>query len=104
MRDMIEQVKDATTPEEMRAEIFRLQYYDALVRAVMDSANYTGMGAEDRYTVLAYHALRAKNKSQALVYECVRTSVMPQILVPPSGASSEMNKDDKGQCGRDDPA
>jgi len=55
---MLEQVKDAETPEEMRAELYRLQHYDPLVRAVMDSANYRGASAGDRYTVLAYNALK----------------------------------------------
>jgi hypothetical protein len=66
---MIEQVKDANTAEEMRAEIFRLQYYDHLVKSVMDTANYSGMSAEDRYTMLAYHALKQKNDAQARVLE-----------------------------------
>lgn len=64
---MIEQVKDAATPEQMRAEIFRLQHYDHLVKSVMDTANYNGMSAEDRYTMLAYHALKQRNDAQARV-------------------------------------
>ena len=80
MRSIIEQVRDAATPEEMRAEIFRLQHYDALVRSVMDSSNYTGMSAEDRYTVLAYHALRGKNYAQSQILEFVNTSPTPIIF------------------------
>ena len=57
-RNMIEQVKDAKTPDEMRAEIFRLTYYSPMVRAVMDSAKYRGASAEDTYSVLAYNALK----------------------------------------------
>jgi len=54
----IEQVKVAETAEEMRAEIFRLQRHDPMVRSIMDFANYRGLSAEDRYVMLAYNALK----------------------------------------------
>lgn len=54
----IEQVKDASTPEQMRAEINRMAQHDALTRQVMVIADRYGMSGEDRYTMLAYHALR----------------------------------------------
>jgi hypothetical protein len=56
----IEQLKDVHTPEEMRAEIHRLarERSSVLVRSVMDCADFNGLSAEDRYTMLAYHALR----------------------------------------------
>lgn len=56
---LIEQMKDAATPEEMRAEIQRMRRYDPLACGAMELADREGMTAEDRYTVLAYHALRA---------------------------------------------
>lgn len=79
MYNALEQVKDATTPDEMRAEIFRLQHYDPLVRRVTDMAIHTGMNAEDRYTVLAYHALRSKNEAQATALNLARCNPMPRI-------------------------
>ena len=85
-----EQVRDATTTEEMRAEIFRLQRLDPLVRSVMDAANYRGMSAEDRYTMLAYHALRQKNHMQALILEGAMMNPMPpMILIRPPGAKPD---------------
>ena len=81
MRDIIEQVKDASTPEEMRSEIFRLSYYDSLVRSVRDAANYSGMSAEDHYTLLAYNALKERNKLQSLMLNEARISVSP-LMVP----------------------
>ena len=81
MSDIIEQVKDAATPEEMRAEIFRLSFHDALVRAVTDAANYSGMNAEDRYTLLAYHTLKERCLAQSLVMQYAMTTVNP-MLVP----------------------
>ena len=78
----IEQVKDASGPSEMRAELHRMRNYDPLVRSVMDSADYSGMSAEDRYTLLAYHALRGKNHAQALLLESARMNPPPmKILV-----------------------
>lgn len=76
-----EQVKEVTTPEEMRAEIFRLQHYDALVRNVMEAANYGGLSAEDRYTILAYHALCAKNDALSRMIEIANTSARSQIFM-----------------------
>lgn len=84
----IEQVRDATTPEEMRAEIFRLTYYDSLVRSVRDASNYRGMSAEDFYTVLAYNALRQRNHIQALFLEHARCNPMPTIVMMPSNGAS----------------
>ena len=80
MSDIIEQVKDASTPEEMRAEIFRLSHYDPLVRSVRDAANYSGRSAEDHYTLLAYHALRERNKLQSLMLNEARLSVHPPMV------------------------
>lgn len=61
MTDCIEQLKDATSPEEMRAELFRLRHYDPLVRRVFDMADYNGMSAEDKYIALAYYAMKDRN-------------------------------------------
>ena len=80
MSDIIEQVKDASTPKEMRSEIFRLSYYDPLVRSVRDAANYSGMSAEDHYTVLAYNALRERNKLQSLMLNDANISVRPMMI------------------------
>lgn len=60
--NMIEQVKKAETVEEMRAELFRLSHCDPLVRHVMQMADYSGLSAEDRYTILAYHAMADRNR------------------------------------------
>ena len=71
----IELPKEATSPADMRAEIFRLRRDLPPVRAVMDTADYNGMSAEDRYTMLAYHALRD--------YARVHNVLMDHLLVTP---------------------
>ena len=81
-REPIEQVRDANTFEEMRAEIARLRRYDALVRQATDAADYKGLSAEDRYTMLAYCALKAKCFAQAQIYEYALTTVQPMIFTP----------------------
>lgn len=56
----IEQVADDSTIEEMRAEINRLRRYDPVVCQALDTADFNGMSAEDRYTILSYFALKQK--------------------------------------------
>ena len=79
--NFIEQVKEAHTPEEMRAEIFRLEHYDPLVRSVMDGANYSGASAEDKYTTLAYQALRERNRFQSMCMEYAAITPLPPFIV-----------------------
>lgn len=53
-----DQMEKAKTPDEMRAKISRLRFDNPMVATVMDMADIRGLSAEDRYTVLAYYALR----------------------------------------------
>lgn len=59
----IEQVKDAETPEEMRAEIRRMAMYDPLTSHVMRMSNMQVFSDEDRYTILAYFLLKSRQES-----------------------------------------
>ena len=81
---VIEQVREAATPEEMRVEIFRLLRYDALVRSVMYSADYKGLSGEDRYTILAYYALRERAKYQQSTLDFVMTKPPAPMVVTPN--------------------
>ena len=63
----IEQLKDASTPDEMRAEIFRMRFHNPMVHSVMNIADYRGLSAEDRYVILSYNALRAINKLKQIM-------------------------------------
>lgn len=64
-----EPLEAAKSPEEMRAAIFKHSCFDSLTRQVLDVANYSGMSAEDKYTVLAYHALVDRQKTRELVLQ-----------------------------------
>lgn len=82
-----DQVREVETTNEMRAEIARLSRNDVLVRTVMDAADYAGMPAEDRYAVLAYHALseRAKFKRAALYYASITLRPADIAALAPTG-------------------
>lgn len=58
----IEQVRDANTIDEMRAELYRLRFHEPLVKSAFDFADYAGKSAEDKYAFLAYHALRDRQR------------------------------------------
>jgi len=82
----IEQIKEAATPGEMRAEIFRLTRHDAMVNNVMRMTEYSGASAEDRYTILAYYALRDRAMAQQMVLDNAMTRPMPPMAVTPNAA------------------
>ena len=76
-----EQLKDAETPEEMRAAIFLAARHDPITRQVMDMADCKGMSGEDRYTVLAYHALKAMMAAYQREIDFYRTHPAPMFVV-----------------------
>jgi hypothetical protein len=76
-----EKVNDANTAEEMRAEILRLRHYNPIVRMLMDMADYKGVSAEDRFTILAYNVLKQNATLQELVLKCNATRAMPPMIV-----------------------
>ena len=77
-----EQVKNADTLEEARAEIYRLAHHDPLVRMVMRIAIEGDLGAEDKFTLLAYHALKDRNIAREKLYEHIVSSPpYPQFIV-----------------------
>lgn len=80
----IEQMKEAASPEEMRAEISRLRRYDPMVCNVMDMADYRGLSAEDRYTVLAYHALRMLLAAHQRALDDAMTRPMTPLVMAPN--------------------
>lgn len=82
---MIEQVKDATTPAEMRAEIYRLRHYKPMVSMVIDMADYNGLSAEYRFTILAYHALKEKQDTRAQLLQQIQMTQNPPVFLSPKG-------------------
>lgn len=70
----IEQVRDAHTTESMRAEIYRLRDESPLVNKVMDMADHYGLSSEDRYTMLAYHALKESANARFLAHLAIHAA------------------------------
>jgi hypothetical protein len=69
-------IRDCSTPDEVRAELFRLRRESSLVSHAMDFADYSGYSGEDKYAMLAYHAL----KSRA---EYIKSTLSLQMRAPP---------------------
>lgn len=90
---IFERIQDASTPAEMRAAIFQLQYRDSLVSRVMRSANYSGMSAEDRYTMLAYHVLQEREVLGNLLLRHANANLLPNAH-PQGVAQKPANSDD----------
>jgi hypothetical protein len=69
---------------EMRRRIFEASHESALVRQAMNAADYNGMNAEDRYTLLAYHSLVALETYYKRCLEMTRLYPMqPMVLKDP---------------------
>lgn len=79
----LERAKKVNTIDEMRAELFRLKHYNPMVRNVFDTADYSGMSAEDRYTLLAYHSVRLNIELQAQMLQQLQVSPFVQKIVVP---------------------
>ena len=75
----IEHVRKAETADEMRMELFRLRHYNPLVQAVMQMADCGGLSGEDRYVIMAYHALRELAHLQQNTLEVYATSGFSSI-------------------------
>jgi ABC-type tungstate transport system permease subunit len=67
----------AVTPEQMRAAIFKSARDSSLVRSVMMAADLNGWSAEDRYTMLAYEALRMLERYAQVNIEML--AMMPAV-------------------------
>jgi len=80
LNEPFEQVRDATTPDEMRAELERLSYQDGLTRKVFDMARYRGLSGEDKYAVLSYYAMRELQALRQRTLIDLSLNVRPQVI------------------------
>ena len=76
---MNHKIDDATTPEEMRAALFR-RCYSSIVHRSFNTADYKGLNGEDRYTLLAYHAVKLAEELQELLIEQTMTQIRPIVI------------------------
>jgi beta-xylosidase len=84
----LEPLENADTPTAMRAALFKQSYTNSLVREITDTANRYGLSAEDKYTLLAYHAVQAMLRTQEELYRVTTLQVTPFHLpvCPAKGA------------------
>lgn len=77
--------------DEMRQAILKAYRDDSLIHAAMQTADYRGMSGEDRYTVLAYHALRELNelhrRTMSFVNVLPAASIQAALNTTPSSAA-----------------
>lgn len=76
------------TPAEMRAEIFRWSYEDPIVRNCFAVADRDGLSGEDRFTLLAYHALRVKKEAYDMLLERAKVQPMPHMILVDAAPAS----------------
>lgn len=78
-----EEVKDAETPEGMRRRIQRYAREDPLTRQVLEMGRYHGLSGEDLYTILAFNALRDRERFMDQVLEWHMVTVKPKVIPKP---------------------
>lgn len=76
------EIGKASTPTEMRAEISRLSRNDRMVRSILQSAEYSGQSAEDKYTMLAYYALVERDRFRITVLRQLSIDPGTPIIIP----------------------
>ena len=77
---MNHKIDDATTPEEMRAALFRALRYSSIVHHAFTTADIKGLNGEDRYTLLAYHAVKLAEGLQESLFEQALTQIRPTVV------------------------
>lgn len=78
-----EEVKDAETPEGMRRRILRYSREDPMVRTILDMARYHGLSGEDTMTILAFNALRDRERFMDQMLDEAMRKPMPPIIFKP---------------------
>ena len=66
---------------EMRKAIFAARRDSALIHQCLMTADYNGLSAEDRYTLMAYEALIALETYWKMANEILMKNPMPPILM-----------------------
>jgi hypothetical protein len=74
--------KEPTDIREMRKAIEEASRDSSLIRQAFDTAYYMGLSGEDKYTLLAYHALRQLETHFQVNMKSLMLSPSPQVVVP----------------------
>jgi hypothetical protein len=91
------EVKPAETPTEMRQAIFELARELPMARNCLMAADHAGMSGEDRYTLIAYHALRMMAGYQSQCPEMATHRMAPLITLSGEAAANALKEIEKNQ-------
>ena len=76
----VDEVMDAQTPDGMRRRINRYSREDPLVKAVLDMAYHRGFSGEDTMTILAFEALRQRERLMDHALNEAMTSIPAHVI------------------------
>lgn len=84
-----------TSINDMRAAIERGSQDSSLIRNALDMARYQGLSGEDKYVILAYHALLALEAYWKQALNISRLSPIPPMIM--KDESPERRSEDSGK-------
>lgn len=67
----------------MRKRLWKYSLHDSLVKTVFDTARYRGLSGEDMMTILAFEALRQREKLMDDMLDRAMREPMPPIVFTP---------------------
>lgn len=82
-----EEIRAATTPNEMRAEVTRNARANKIVYNVEMLASHSGMSGEDKYATMAYHLMRENAELRKHILNGLATQPT-QIFITKDGSIS----------------
>lgn len=74
---------EESTPDGMRAAIYRGSLASALIRSMLMQADIRGLNGEDKYTLLAYQALVALESTHRRLMEYIERTPAPPLVFKP---------------------
>lgn len=77
----LQKVREASTIEEMKSEILRLERHDPIVSKAASIARFNHLSLEDSMTVLAYHSLKARQEMESLLLDHALSNPMPPTYI-----------------------
>ena len=79
-----EEMTECSTPQGIRAYLNRKSYYcgSPLVYRIFELAHVTGLSGEDKYTILAFEALKAAETAREELLTYLRNAPGPQFVMP----------------------
>jgi hypothetical protein len=77
---MFERMPEVDTPQQMRAEMYVRRREDSTIHAVMQLGDINRCNELDRFTMLAYHALRQRDALQRALVDAATHAPPPTVF------------------------